>query len=207
MCRFYPPAQQVPLFTVKNKPKKKTKCKFKPRKVLANEYADELRGRLTRAEKYFKKVFEKTKVILKSQKIIYKEKGFYIADFFVPSKFLCVEIDGGYHTEPEQILKDQERDKYLTLAGYFVWRMTNEQALKLTVEEVISKLGEYPDRPPNKVRILAPAEEQISYRRKKIPVYIKRKRKVKRGKPIKTQFPHLDAILRNKERRESLQRV
>lgn len=126
----------------------------KKKKRIANERADELRRRLTRAERYFKSIFEKTKIPIKSQKIVYNRGSYFIIDFFVPSKFLCIEVDGGYHDELKQKERDQKRDKYLLDHKYEVWRLTNKEAFALTKEDILTKLAEYPDRGRGKIRIL-----------------------------------------------------
>jgi len=51
----------------------------------------------------------------------------YIADFVCLSKMLIVEIDGGYHTEDNQIEHDDIRDKWLEHLGYKTIRFTNDE--------------------------------------------------------------------------------
>lgn len=61
----------------------------------------------------------------------------YIADFVCLSHNLVIEIDGGYHTEEEVKLKDEERTSYLGKEGFSVIRFTNEQVLS-DIENVIA---------------------------------------------------------------------
>jgi very-short-patch-repair endonuclease len=58
------------------------------------------------------------------------EIGFYIADFYCHEKRLVVEIDGGIHLKPEQIIYDDLREKHLQKLGYNIIRFTNEEVLK-----------------------------------------------------------------------------
>lgn len=64
--------------------------------------------------------------------------GFYcFVDFYLPKPIrVCIEVDGGYHTTPEQTIKDKGRDKYLNLRGFHVVRITNESANSMQAEEL-----------------------------------------------------------------------
>ena len=57
----------------------------------------------------------------------------YIADFYCHELKLIVEVDGGYHTEKEQILKDEERSMFLNVKGLNIFRMTNEEVYNIDV--------------------------------------------------------------------------
>lgn len=187
--------------------KKPKKIKFKPKRVIANEFADNLRNRLTKSEKHFKKLLSKINIRHTSQKIIYKEKSFYIADFYIPEKRLCIEIDGGYHTTPEQIVKDTERDAYLLANGYATWRMTNEEANALTTDALLQRLAEFKNVVKGTIRILAPAEEKPTwYKGVKKYGNPRSKRSKQKSKPIKTG-KHLDRLLENKRNREERQKA
>lgn len=63
----------------------------------------------------------------------------YIVDFICLEEKLIVEIDGGYHSDPEQIAKDEERTKRLEELGYRVVRFTNEEVIA-NIEEVTRSL-------------------------------------------------------------------
>lgn len=63
----------------------------------------------------------------------------FIPDFWLPPKKIIVEIDGGYHSDPAQTVKDNERDVIFRRNGYKVLRFTNEQVssdLKMVVEQI-----------------------------------------------------------------------
>lgn len=53
-----------------------------------------------------------------------------IYDFYCPAYKLIVEVDGGYHTDPEQAQQDLERDSYLAQLGFHVLRVTNDEVLE-----------------------------------------------------------------------------
>ena len=59
-----------------------------------------------------------------------KDKG-YIIDFVIYSdsikKDIAVEIDGGYHFTPNQMVSDKEREERLKDKGYVIVRLTNEE--------------------------------------------------------------------------------
>lgn len=65
--------------------------------------------------------------------------GNYIADFVCLEKKLVIEIDGGYHSMPEQQAYDEERTRYLQTQGYTVLRFTNE-AVVATPETVLNQI-------------------------------------------------------------------
>lgn len=73
----------------------------------------------------------------------------FIVDFLcLPLNFI-IEVDGGYHQDPEQKSLDQQRSEYLTSKGYHIIRFTNEEVLqdithvinmiKTTLNEISSK--------------------------------------------------------------------
>ena len=53
--------------------------------------------------------------------------GCYIADFICLSRKLIVEVDGGYHSQEEQEIKDYLRTEQLEKMGYKVIRFKNEE--------------------------------------------------------------------------------
>ena len=46
-------------------------------------------------------------------------------DIFIPDKYICIEIDGGYHEEEQQIIKDFNRSNELAKFGILTIRYTN----------------------------------------------------------------------------------
>jgi UDP-2-acetamido-2,6-beta-L-arabino-hexul-4-ose reductase len=60
--------------------------------------------------------------------------GDYIVDFVCLDSQLVVEIDGGYHNDPEQKELDRQRTGFLQSKGFSVLRFTNEEVLANTEE-------------------------------------------------------------------------
>jgi very-short-patch-repair endonuclease len=87
----------------------------------------ELRNNPTSAEKY-------SWTCLKSSQLLGRKFrrqhgiGSYIADFYCASEKLIVELDGEIHNDPEQIIYDQRRDKFLKNLGFKIVRIKNELA-------------------------------------------------------------------------------
>lgn len=104
---------------------------------LLKKFARENRKTMTDAEEYLWRFLKKNQLgaPFRKQHII----GMFIADFFcLPSK-LIVEIDGLYHSLPEQQISDEERTKWLESNGYKVVRFTNEEVLYDT-DKVLTKI-------------------------------------------------------------------
>jgi very-short-patch-repair endonuclease len=77
---------------------------------------------MTREEKHLWYDFlKKLPVNVYRQKVI----GNYIVDFYIANPSIVIEIDGSQHGKPENILKDEERDKTLSEKGIRVLRYTN----------------------------------------------------------------------------------
>lgn len=172
-------------------------------KEVAEEFADENRKMPTPAEKYFKKLLKLSGFRFKTEKIIPKPPTFIIVDFYVPDRNLCIELDGGYHEDPAQKAKDIERDKYLEVRRYNVWRMTNEEAMALTKDDVIAKIKSFTPKERN-IRIIPYEEPKFKQPKKKKWGNPKPRRAKKKSKPIKTDFPTLEKIAENMRRREKL---
>ena len=65
--------------------------------------------------------------------------GQYIVDFVCISKNIIIEVDGGYHLNEEQRLKDKEREDELSRMGYKTLRFLNEEVI-LDTENVVKKI-------------------------------------------------------------------
>lgn len=64
---------------------------------------------------------------IKRQQPFVIDGNVYYADFCIKSKKVIIEIDGGYHLMPSQIVKDKDRDASFRSIGYEVIRITNSQ--------------------------------------------------------------------------------
>ena len=72
--------------------------------------------------------------------------GDYIADFIALEVGLIIEVDGSYHSEPQQEEDDERRTRKLKTMGFDVIRFTNEDVLYNTnkvIDDIIQKLQEY----------------------------------------------------------------
>lgn len=68
----------------------------------------------------------------------------YIADFFLPKPMhLVIEIDGGYHNNPEQQRKDALRDEYFNWRGFKVLRIKNEHVWPMTAKDLGGLILQY----------------------------------------------------------------
>lgn len=56
--------------------------------------------------------------------------GNYIVDFYCPEHKLAIELDGQYHFEEGQILRDEKRSKFLSDIGIKVIRVENDNVFK-----------------------------------------------------------------------------
>jgi very-short-patch-repair endonuclease len=73
----------------------------------------------------------------------YNVEGFAgIVDFYLPKYKLVLEVDGGYHLEDDQKLKDMEKDFICRkVLQKKVLRLTNKQALSLEMSEIMSLIN------------------------------------------------------------------
>ena len=67
--------------------------------------------------------------------------GDYVADFVCLSEMLVIEVDGGYHNQPEQIDKDLIRTDNLQNMVFNVIRFDNNEMLD-DVKDVIRRIKE-----------------------------------------------------------------
>lgn len=65
--------------------------------------------------------------------------GKYIVDFVCREKKIIIEIDGGQHNTPDNILADEQRTKYFEAKGYKVIRFWNNEITK-NIDGVYQKL-------------------------------------------------------------------
>lgn len=52
--------------------------------------------------------------------------GKFIADLCIPSKKVIIEVDGGYHDNEDQKVKDKIREDYIRSIGFEIIRFKNE---------------------------------------------------------------------------------
>ena len=101
--------------------------KEEPKENTAEYYKHLLEVNATYAEKLLK-TFLTGKIDFEFQKIIYTDnKHFFIADFYIPSQNLIIELDGEYQDDIKQQDKDIWRTKILQSFGYRIIRFKNKQ--------------------------------------------------------------------------------
>jgi len=103
----------------------------------------ELRKEMTEAEKVLWTRLRR-KQLLGVQFYRQKPIGPYIVDFFAPQAGLVIEADGSQHLEPDNAVRDQERDRYLADSGLLILRFNNYQILRETdavVEQILIAIG------------------------------------------------------------------
>ena len=104
--------------------------KDEPKENTAEYYKHILEVNATYAERLLK-AFLTGKIDFEFQKIIYTDnQHFFIADFYIPSKNLIIELDGEYHDDAKQQEKDIWRTKILKSLGYRVIRFKNKQIIE-----------------------------------------------------------------------------
>jgi len=94
---------------------------------LLKVFADENRNHQTEAERLLWFHISKNKIGLhfRRQHIV----GCYIADFVCLKRSLIIEVDGGYHSQHEQVINDYLRTQDLEKMGFKVMRFANEEIM------------------------------------------------------------------------------
>ena len=109
---------------------------------LLKVYASENKTHQTEAEELLWRYLRGNKLGLhfRRQHII----GCYIADFICLKKKVIIEIDGGYHSQSEQIIKDYYRTEKLESLGFVVLRFKNEDIyrnLSLVLDSIFNTIS------------------------------------------------------------------
>jgi leucyl-tRNA synthetase len=113
-------------------------------KMLAKEYRDNPTPEETLLWNRLKN--NQTGFHIRRQHII----GSYIVDFACLDKLVTIEIDGGYHLNPEQKIYDEERTWFLKERGFTELRFTNEEIrndIEKVVGEIVQRLKSLPSVP------------------------------------------------------------
>lgn len=116
------------------------KSSSQDRYLMLREYARRNRENATLAEQYLWEHLRRKAlgVDFLRQHII----GDYIVDFVSRHDGLVIEVDGGYHSEPQQQEDDVIRENYLERMGYHVMRFSNEEVL-FNIDRVIKQITAY----------------------------------------------------------------
>jgi len=87
--------------------------------LVAEHYRQELKtSKATESEKHFKVILKSLGIKYEYQHVIFTDSygHFFIVDFYLPDYNLAIEIDGGYHYDHPQYVKDKQRTKTLLKA-------------------------------------------------------------------------------------------
>ena len=104
---------------------------------LLKERAEEMRKNPTEAEKVLWEALRAKGLGVKfRQQHIIED---FIVDFFCNEYKVTIEVDGGYHTEADQMKSDKERTARLNELGYTELRFTNEEVL-CDLDNVLKKI-------------------------------------------------------------------
>lgn len=109
---------------------------------LLKKFAAENRNFQTEAEKLLWYHLSGNKIGLhfRRQHII----GCYIADFVCLKRNLIIEVDGGYHSQEDQVIHDYLRTQDLEKMGFSVMRFTNEEImmnLSTVLDTIFNKIA------------------------------------------------------------------
>lgn len=74
------------------------------------------------------------------QKGFCSRKGHFIVDFYLPKRRkLCLEVDGGYHSNPTQTEYDRRRTEFLVcVRGFRVVRISSVDAMKIDASGLLA---------------------------------------------------------------------
>jgi leucyl-tRNA synthetase len=89
----------------------------------------------------------------------------YLVDFACLDKLATIEIDGGYHSDPETKKYDAERTQFLKEQGFTELRYTNEEVrsdIEKVIADIVQKLKDLPSVPKKtKVGQVLPIGEDL----------------------------------------------
>ena len=93
---------------------------------MANEIARKLRKTMTPHEA---KLWVQLRLLPKGEFHFRRQMpiGTYIVDFAEKTHKLVIELDGSQHQEPEAIVRDEQRDRFLSSKGFKVLRIWNAE--------------------------------------------------------------------------------
>lgn len=112
---------------------------------LSKQYAEKLVILSTPAEGYLKSLFNESGIRFYFQyNILFPDRKFVLADFYLPDYHLIVELDGKHHLEDEMVVKDNLRSDKLSSIGFSrVLRFLNSEAFNLKKESLKISLQPY----------------------------------------------------------------
>ena len=115
---------------------------FRQKNIILDKYKSKLKKFPTDSEIRMVNLFKQIGIRSMFQKGFIAGKNFCIADFYIPSKGLVIEVDGGYHSSEEQQKRDRNKDFYYSQRKVNVLRLSDSIAMKITVSEILSLIDE-----------------------------------------------------------------
>ena len=116
----------------------------KDKKLIA--YSRDLRRNMTGEERHLWYDFLKTLPMpVNRQRVI----GQYIADFYISSAKIVIELDGSQHFEDEGLRKDAERDKCFEKMGILVLRYSNydiKNSFDVVCQDILNNITDRGER-------------------------------------------------------------
>jgi very-short-patch-repair endonuclease len=98
----------------------------------------------TPTERLFKARLKALGIKYEFQKIVYYKASYFIVDFYIIDRGLIIELDGEYHDNLKQKLKDSKRTEILNSLGYKrMLRISNKNAGNLSESDLLSKINQY----------------------------------------------------------------
>lgn len=159
------------------------------KKEIFNLYRSKLIENATNAEIDFKHKLDLFKIRYVFQHRIDYNNTFIIADFFIESIKMVIEIDGYYHKIQPQKNKDIQRDAYLKEKGYKVLRVLNEDVDSFEIKHIVKHFKE---KRALKVSKQAKKESKLNAAIEKVEKLKLRNKKIENRKEIiKNAYPHL----------------
>jgi len=107
--------------------------------------------------------------------------GRYALDFYCPEAKISIEVDGGQHGRPEQMQRDQAKEKYLLSRGILAKRFWNWQvrrqpdAVKENLWHLLQERAPHPQNAPttsearSRMSPLPPPDKKVSLRPNRLP--------------------------------------
>ncbi len=134
--------------------------KYKEKEIRNAKYVKILREKATDEELLFKDYLDLVGIKYIFQKGFIANNFHCIVDFYLPKPYkVCIEVDGGYHDNKMQIIKDKRRDEYLKSRYFSVVHIKNKELvddfehIKKELDKILVK--RYGRRKKGKVHFLS----------------------------------------------------
>ncbi len=105
------------------------------------KYSYQLKAKPTYAESVFREKLDCTDLEYVFQYPIYYKGFMAIIDFYITGHRVGIEVDGGYHNNPDQQHKDSVKAFILQRMGIETLRFTNQEAQEMSFEQIYERIG------------------------------------------------------------------